>query len=113
MRHHFLGSSDANPVGPEFILESPKYPLHHRPYLVSFSLGGTELRLPFDQQRKLGFALAASVRIDDRLVVAVRAGLVNRRGVVGRIHDFVEVGDAFRTHLHALRANITETLFVP
>ena len=38
--------------------------------------------------------------MDDRLVVAVRAGLVNRRGVVGRIHDFVEVGDAFRAHLH-------------
>ena len=29
---------------------------------------------------------------DNRLVVAVRAGLVNRRGIVGRIHDSVQVG---------------------
>ena len=67
-----------NLVGPEFILKSPKYPLHHRPYFVSLSLGGTELRLRFHEQKRLRFALAASVRVDDWLVVTAYTGLPNR-----------------------------------
>ena len=96
----FLAPPDTNIDGTDFILQPGKHSLHYRPDLEPLGLGRTQLRLRLDQQWKLGFALAASVRIDDRLVVAVLTGLRNRRGIVGRMHDFIQIGDPLGTHLH-------------
>ena len=47
----------------------------------------------------LGFALGAEVAIDDRRAVE-RHSVVMDGGVVGRIHQIVEIGDAGAGHGH-------------
>src|ERR1019366_5362256 len=100
VRHHF--GRTAHPYVPpsKLVLQSRVDPLHHGSLLVSVLLGPSQFPLPLAHRDRFGLTLrsARGFRIHDGHVPQVAALLCNVMRIVGRVHQFIAIGDTLRTH---------------
>ena len=100
VRHHFGRTSHPHVPPSKLVLQSPVDPLHHGSLLVSLLLGPTQFPFHLAHRNVLGLALRSARRfqIHDGHVSQAAARLLDMVRLIGRIHQFIAVGDALCTH---------------
>ena len=82
---------------PEFVFQPRIHPLHRRPFVMPHRRGGLVTQQPqpflFRLNLHLGRRIPAGIGIDDRHMPQPAAVLVDRLGIVGRVHQVVQVDD--------------------
>lgn len=110
MRHDFHRASDPDVTRAEFVLQPSVHALAHGSHFVPLLLGWTEFRPRFGgkyfRQLRWLFGPATRVRRNDRDMVELLALRVDFTGVIGRVHQFVEMGDSLAGHRHQRNRNL-------
>ena len=96
---HYLGvAADSYHPAPELVFQARVHPFHGRTLPIAHLFGGAvaQQSAPFLLllQLRLPRPIAPRIGIDDRHMPQTAAVLVDGLGIVGRIHQIVEIGDA-------------------
>src|SRR5271170_862697 len=96
------GAAHADEPRAEFILQPGVDSFGHGSKIKNYVVGVGHVdefhALDFPGPFGLGFMLGAEVAIDDRHMAERLSAVMNGGGVVGRIHEIVEIGDAGAGH---------------
>ena len=104
-------AADAEGSGAEFVFQSGVDAFGHGAKIVDQVVGVGHVdefhALDFSAPFGLGFVLGAKVAVDDRSMAERLALVMDGGGVVGGIHEIVEIGDAGAGHGHQGNGDLT------